>query len=140
MPPERRFPFTPRSATQLRIGDLIGVQASSGRWGCLQVVDLEPRARVNLWAGVLDWAGGEPPTEASTAGSRTLDAPLTGIELFTQGRLQVHATGLVAVGSPPSNRTVQGVGTVHQVSGWKARIQAAQERADGTYAGWLSPK
>ena len=52
----RSFPFSPSSATQLEVGDLVGVQSDSGKWGCLQVVDLEPRARTTLWAGLLDWS------------------------------------------------------------------------------------
>lgn len=134
---ERQFPFTPTSATQLMIGDLIGVRAPSGRWACLQVVDLEPRARVHLWAGLLDWAGDEPPTAANTAGADTLDAPITRIELFTRGGFKVVDNRPVTPGSAPSNRTTSGVGTITQVSGFQARVRAANDRANGEYKGWM---
>ncbi len=130
MPGERRYPCAVSSATQLRVGDLVGVRAPSGRWGCLQVVDLEPRARTSLWAGLLDWSGDEPPTAENTSGSHALDAPMTRIELFTDGGLQVLGNRPVTPASAPSDRTDFRVGAVHQVSGWQARIRAAVGRAD----------
>jgi hypothetical protein len=90
-----------------------------------------------LWAGLLDWAGDEPPTAENTAGSDTLDAPLTRIELFTDGGFKVVDNRPVTPGSAPSNRTTSGVGTITQVSGWKARVRAANDRANREYKGWL---
>lgn len=135
MPRTRTFPFSPSSATQLEVGDLVGVRSESGKWGCLQVVDLEPGSRATLWAGLLDWSGDEPPDAENTAGAPVRDAPMTRIELFTHGGLQVLGNRAVRCDGASSSRTHGDVGTVHRVSGWKARIRAATERADGLGTG-----
>lgn len=125
----RNFPFVPASAVALAIGDLIGVPAHDGRWGCLQVTDLEPKKRTILWAGVLDWSGIDPPNSASTAGCAILDNKVTRIELFTQGGLQVYGNREVIENGQRSKRGVGDVGTVHSVSGWKSRLNTAAARA-----------
>jgi len=125
---DRDLPFTPRSAAHLRIGDLIGVPSASGRWGCLQVTDLEPGSRTSLYAGVLDWSGEQPPDAENTAGARTLDSALTRMEMFSEGGLQVFDNRPVV--GVRSNRTEFAIGTVHRVKGWKAAIDAAEARAD----------
>ena len=128
--PERGFPLKPTSATQLRVGDLIAVHAPSGRWGCLQVTDLEPGARKDFWAGVVDWSGEQPPSEENTANAPILDSPLTRIEMFTEGGCLVTGNRPVIANGHASNRGVFDVGTVHRISGWKSRLRAARERAD----------
>lgn len=124
------FPFTPKSATALAVGDLVGVEGADGRWGCLQITDLEPRKRSFFWAGVLDWSGTSPPNSESTDGCPTLDNRMTGIELFTEGHLQVFDSRPVIEAGRVSNRGVYEVGTVHSVSGWKARLRDARTRAE----------
>lgn len=126
---DRNFPFVPASATDLAIGDLIGVPTHDGRWGCLQVTDLEPGKRTILWAGVLDWSGTEAPNSESTDGCPILDNKMTRVELFTQGGLQVFDNRVVIEHGQRSNRGAGDVGTVHAVSGWKSRLNAASVRA-----------
>jgi hypothetical protein len=66
--PDRKFPLSPRSARDLRVGDFWAVPLSDGTFGCLQVTELRPGALKNLAAGVVDWRGSSPPTERELAG------------------------------------------------------------------------
>lgn len=124
---DRSYPFRPTSATQLRVGDLVGIEAN-GRWGCLQVTDLFPRKRSILYLGLLDWDGLEPPTDQNVSGCALLDNRLTGIELFTVGMHLVNGNAPVVENGHPSNRQVFDVGTKHPVSGWLARVNSVRER------------
>jgi hypothetical protein len=127
---QRQLPFTPTSATSLVVGDLVGVPAAGGRWGCLQVTDLKPGKRSILWMGVLDWSGDDAPDGQTTAGCPILDNRMTRIEVFTQGELLVHDNRPVIENGHPSNRGVYDIGTVHTASGWRATIRAAVLRAE----------
>jgi len=125
---DRDLPFTPRSAVHLKVGDLIGVPSATGRWGCLQVTDIESGSRKFLYVGLLDWSGERPPTAENTASAKTLDSALSRMEMFSEGGLQVFDNRPVI--GVQSNRTEFAVGTVHRVKGWKAAIGAAEARAD----------
>ena len=126
----RTFPFSPRSATALRVGDLVALQGESGRWSCLQVLELRLRARTNFVVGLLDWQGDAPPTDESVAGRAPLVRALTRIEVFTEA-------GLTVVGSvPPSDAGQEAwfgpsyIGKRTRVWGWQATVRIAREYAD----------
>ena len=121
----RSLPFSPRTTSKLEVGDLVAVPRDDGRWGCLQVTDLKRRgtgSRTSLVVGVLPWVGESPPTSKDVAGLRVTAQGLTGIEIFTEGGLEVVATSPVAPHAFPSNFRDFEVGTKHNVWGWKAAI------------------
>lgn len=127
--PARDYPFVPRSATQLREGEIIPVEASDGLWACLQVVELKPRARTDLVIAILPWRGDRQPTAEEVSGLEPSARALTGIEIFTEGGLAVH-------GWAPLNDTHQEqffgpsyVGKSTTVWGWQACIRQAQRYA-----------
>ncbi|MDT7571106.1 MAG: hypothetical protein QOE05_1280 [Actinomycetota bacterium] len=127
----RSFPFTPRSATQLEIGDFWTVALPSGGLGCLQVRDLKRSgtgARTSFVAGVLDWRGDEQPQAADLAGKRVLAQGLTGIEIFTTGRAVVigHTTETVPTEGLTSAFRDFAVGTVTHVWGWMVLPQRVE--------------
>ncbi|GAA3287400.1 hypothetical protein ACFFON_06005 [Arthrobacter citreus] len=126
----RTFPFSPRSATSLAVGDLIPVQGASGKWACLQVLELEPRVRATFIAALLPWRGDSSPSPDEVAGIVPLRRALTRIDIFTQGGLQV--TGNVAPSDSGQERWhgPSYVGKTTRVWGWKRTILAAQEMAD----------
>jgi hypothetical protein len=126
----RTFPFSPRSATALRVGDLVAVQGGSGRWSCLQVLELRLRARTAFVVGLLDWQGDASPTAETVAGVAPLVRALTRIEVFTEA-------GLTVVGSVPPRDAGQeawfGPGYIGKrtlVWGWLATVRVAREYAD----------
>ena len=126
----RTFPFSPRSATALRVGDLVPVQGESGWWSCLQVLELQPRVRVDLVVGIVDWRADGPPTPETVSGVAPLERAATRIEVFTEGGLQV-------VGSvPPSDAGQEPwsgpayIGKRTHVWGWMAAIRLARGYAD----------
>lgn len=124
----RTFPFSPRSATGLEVGDLIAVPREDGRWGCLQVTDLTRRgtgSRTTLVVGVLPWVGEQPPTSQEVSGVSVTEQALTGIEIFTQGGLEVVDTTSVAPHRLPSPYREYAVGTTHHVWGWRTTIRRA---------------
>ena len=88
----RVLPCTPRSATALRIGDLIGVQGTTARWACLQVVELMPRKRTSFIVALLPWQGDGPPMADTVRGLPPIERASTRIEVFTEGGLQVVDT------------------------------------------------
>ncbi|WAP50541.1 hypothetical protein OL239_10830 [Arthrobacter sp. ATA002] len=130
---KRTFPFSPRSATSLAVGDLVPVQGFSGNWACLQVLELQPRKRVNFVAALLPWRGTSPPGPNAVAGLVPLRRALTRMDIFTQGGLQV--TGNVAPSDSGQERWYgpSYVGKRTRVWGWKRTVLAAQEVAD---TGW----
>jgi hypothetical protein len=121
----RVFPFSPLSSRGLEVGDLIAVPREDGRWGCLQITDLKQSgigSRTTLVVGVLPWVGECPPTRGEVARLRVADQGLTGIEIFTEGGLEVVATSSVVPHDLPSNYRDLEVGTKHKVWGWKTAI------------------
>jgi len=121
----RNFPFSPRSTRELEVGDLIAVPREDGRWGCLQVTDLKRSgsgSRTTLVVGILPWVGEHPPTSGAVSRLSVVEQALTRIEIFTEGRLEVVATSSLVPHGLPSNYRDFGVGTTHNVLGWKAAI------------------
>lgn len=106
------------------------MQGVSGNWACLQVLELEPRRRVNFISALLPWRGTSPPEPDALAGLVPLRRALTRIDIFTQGGLQV--TGNIAPSDDGQERwyAPSYVGKVTRVWGWKRTILAAQELAD----------
>ena len=126
----RSFPFSPRSTRGLALGDLISVRREDGRWGCLQVTDLEssgPGSQKSLVVGVLPWAGSEPPTPEAVRGLATVEQGLTRIEIFTEGGAEVVANAAVVPHGLPSNFRDFAVGTTHKVWGWRTAIRRVAE-------------
>jgi hypothetical protein len=120
------FPFSPRSATELSIGDLIAVPAPDGKWTCLQVLELKPRARTELVVGPLPWVGSVRPTGESVAGLEPVARALTRIEIFTRGNLEVVDNVAPSASDHSTFYGDYGVGTVSKVWGWQAAIRNTQ--------------
>lgn len=125
----RSFPFSPHSATELEAGDLIPVQALTGEWACLQVVELRPRARTSFVVGALSWRGHEQPTPEVVQRLAPFERALARIEIFTEGGLQV--IGNVAQHEIGQERWLgpSYIGKSQLVQGWKATIRLAQKYA-----------
>lgn len=123
------YPHTPSSATQLRVGDVVPVADPSGWWGCLQVVELKPRARGHWIYGLLPWRGMAEPTLEDVRDRPPLHRALTRIEVFTEGGLQV--TGC----TPPADEGQEQfygpafIGKSTRVTGWQTCIRLAQQYA-----------
>lgn len=129
----RSFPFVPRSAVQLEIGDFWTVTLSDGDLGVLQVRDLQrsgPGSRSLLVAGVVDWRGRRAPGAVDLDGCRVLAQGLTGIRAFTEDGAQIigNATGTVPVAGLTSSFRDHGVGTVTAVWGWKALARVVEKK------------
>lgn len=125
----RQFPFTPRSARQLEVGDLVPLRSRSGEWRCLQVTELRltgPGSLKYLMIGVLPWLDTQPPTVCDVEGLSVVVQALTRIEIFTEGGLEVigHAP-LLPHGLPARSETY--VGKIDHVWGWKATLTAPEE-------------
>ncbi|NYE20017.1 hypothetical protein [Microbacterium immunditiarum] len=120
------FPFSPQSATELSIGDLIAVPAADGKWTCLQVLELKPRARTELVVGPLPWVGSDPPTAAAVGGLEPVARALTRIEIFTRGKLEVVDNIAPSSSDVSTFYGDHGVGVVSKVWGWQAAIHNAQ--------------
>jgi hypothetical protein len=120
------FPFSPRSATELLIGDLIAVPAPDGKWTCLQVLELKPRARTELVVGPLPWVGSDRPTGETVEGLEPVARALTRIEIFTRGNLEVVDNVAPSVSNHSTLYGDHGVGAVSKVWGWRAAIRNAQ--------------
>lgn len=123
--PDRKFPFSPRSARDLRVGDFWAVALQDGSLGCLQVTDLQesgPGALKTLVAGIIDWRGSSPPTGSEIAGRRVLAQGLTRIEAFTKINAQVlgNSNDTVRASDLASNYRDHALGTGHNVWGWRA--------------------
>lgn len=123
--PMRTFPFSPRSAADLDLGDYWVVALPSGDLGVLQVRDLQktgPGARTAFVAGVVEWRGDHAPSPGELEGRRVLAQGLTRIEVFTEGGAQVvgNAAGTVPVAGLTSGFRDFAVGTVTQTWGWRA--------------------
>jgi len=90
--PDRKYPLSPRSSRDLRIGDFWAVPLSDGTFGCLQVRDLKTSGSGSLKtlvAAVIDWRGSIPPQESGLVGRRFLAQGLTRIEAFTKVGAQI---------------------------------------------------
>jgi hypothetical protein len=109
----RTFPFVPRSAAQLEIGDFWTVALSDGDLGVLQVRDLKgPGAgsRSSLVAGVVAWRGGRAPAATDLCGCLVLKQGLTDIRAFKEDGAQiigntsgtVPGAGLTSLGTTAS--------------------------------------
>ncbi|WIE81377.1 hypothetical protein [Curtobacterium sp. MCSS17_016] len=125
------YPFTPRSATALTVGDIIPVESDTGSWACLQVVELAPRKRSYFIIGLLDWRGHHMPTADDVAIAAPLRRALTGVEVFTEGGLTV--TGNVAPADAGQEKHLDPgyIGKRTSVWGWRAAINKAKRHADG---------
>ena len=128
----RTFPFSPHTATALEVGDIIPVPGTAETWACLQVLELQPRTRVNFVVGLLPWRGLRPPTVGDVDGLVPMNRALTRIEIFTKGGLQV-------AGNVPPNDAGQErwygplyVGRTTSVWGWIATMRIARYAAANT--------
>lgn len=128
----RSFPFTPKSSKQLEIGDLVGVPLEGGNWACLQVLELKgsgPGSMKSLVVGTLPWRGADPPTEDGIRNTVITERALTGVELFTEGGLQVVGNAAVAPNDIPHYYRPLQIGDKQNVWGWRAAISHAREAA-----------
>jgi hypothetical protein len=119
----REFPLTPPSARDLHVGDFWPVTLPGGGFGCLQVIDLQksgPGTLKTLLAGVVDWRGSSPPSEADLAGRMILEQGLTRIEAFTEAGARVTGNTHKTTGASAlaSNYRNYGPSAVHHVYGW----------------------
>lgn len=124
-----KFPFSPRSATELSVGDVIAVPSpdgKDGKWTCLQVLELKPRARTEFVVGTLPWVGSVRPTGAAVEGLEPVARALTRIEIFTNGNLEVVDNVAPSVREQSTFYGHHGVGAVSKVWGWQAAIRNAQ--------------
>ena len=125
----RSFPFSPATATALRVGDVIPVPGPGGTWACLQVLELEPRRRKSFVVGLLPWRGFRPPAAGDVDGLVPMTRALTRIEIFTEAGLQV--TGNV----PPNDAGQERfhgpsyVDKTTSVWGWIATVRTARYAA-----------
>lgn len=125
--PEREFPFSPKTATALRVGDLIAIPGSGGRWAVLQVSALRrsgPGARTTIGVGVLPWSGAKPPTADAIAGLDFMEHGMTAIEIFSAGGAEVVGCAPLA-GGVQSNMLDHHVGVKHEVWGWRTAMRLA---------------
>lgn len=123
---DRNFPFSPRTTTKLELGDLVAVPRDDGRWGCLQVTDLTRSgtgSRTSLVVGVLPWVGESPPRSQDIHGLTITEQGLTSVEVFTKGGLEVVGTSAVVPHGLSSNFNDFGVGTTHNVWGWRTAVK-----------------
>jgi hypothetical protein len=128
----RSFPFVPRSAIQLEIGDFWTVPLSEGEWGVVQVRDLQrsgPGARSAFVAGVVDWRGARPPSAADLRGCRVLAHGLVSIKAFTEGGASIlgNAPDTVPTAGLTSAFRDYAVGTVTYTWGWKVLAQRVEK-------------
>jgi hypothetical protein len=113
----REFPFSPRSATTLEVGDVLAILCEDGTWAALQVSALRrtgPGARTTFGVGVLPRRGQDPPTAADVAGLEFVRRGLTGIEIFSAGGAEVVTSTTLAGGVQPNLHDMS-VGTGHSV-------------------------
>ena len=127
----QQYPFTPRTATALTVGDIIPVQGSTGKWGCLQVVEIAARKRVFFIVGLLDWRGDSQPTPDDVVAAAPLQRALTGIELFTDGGLTVTGNSPPADAGQERHLGPSYIGKKTNVWGWRAATGYAERHADG---------
>ena len=129
--PHRVFPFAPRSAADLEVGDLLSIPLGDDTWGVLQVSALRrsgPGARTTFGVGVLPWSGSRSPTESDIEGLEFVEHGLTTIEVFTNGGAQVVANAPLARGIQSALNDLR-VGAKHSVWGWRTAIQRARSAA-----------
>ena len=91
-----KYPFIPKSALSLTVGQFWALPLSDGSFGCACVIQLMPKemigSRVSFLAGVLDWHGKELPSAESIAHSPCLDQGAVHLKAITE-------TGGVIIGS-----------------------------------------
>jgi hypothetical protein len=138
--PDRKFPLSPTSARDLRVGDFWAVTLSDGTLGCLQVTDLRKSGRGTLKlliAGVVDWRGSHQPNHLELSGRRVLIQGLTRIEAFTKTGSQILGNSDDTIGASElaSNFRDFEVGTVHHVWGWSALPQIVERELGGKALG-----
>lgn len=79
------YPFAPKTANWLTVGDFWALPLSDGTFGCGRVIQVPPAdmglGRMAFLAGVLDWHGAVVPSSESIAGAACLD----------QGRAHIRA-------------------------------------------------
>jgi len=100
---DREFPLSPRSTTDLEIGDFWTVRLSDGSLCACQVTDLNrsgPGALTSVLIGVLDWRGDVEPLAHELAGRRVLAQGLTRVEVFTEGGAPVLGNTFRPCGGP----------------------------------------
>lgn len=127
--PGRTFPFSPRSAAKLALGDLLAIPCDDGTWGVLQVSGLESGARSTFHAGVLRWRGQSPPTSSDIDGLEFVEHGLTPIGIFKHGGVEVVGTAALAAGIQ-SNLNEFSVGSTHKVWGWRTAMNRARSAVE----------
>ncbi len=128
---QQGYPFTPRSATALTVGDLIPVQGDTAGWACLQVLELAPRARSYFIVGLLDWRGSLPPGPADVRAAAPLRRAMTRIEVFTEGGLEVVGNSAPADEGQERFFGPGYIGKRTQTWGWMAAVTRGKRQADG---------
>lgn len=128
----RTFPFVPRSAAQLEVGDFWTVVLADGDMGVVQVRDVRrsgPGARSSFVAGVVDWRGTRGPSAADLRGCRVLAQGLVRVEAFTEGgaRILGNAPDTEPVAGLTSVFQDHGIGTVTATWGWKVLAQRVEK-------------
>lgn len=125
----RSFPISPRTTQSLKVGDLIAVPCEPSGWACLQVIELKrtgTAATSTFVAGIVPWRGYEPPTRHTVSGLAATEQGLVHVDIFTKGGLRVVDEAEVVPTGLPSNFRDFGVGTSHNVWGWRTAIRKAQ--------------
>lgn len=100
--------------------------------GCLQVVELRgsgPGSMKSLVVGTLPWRGAAPQPERDVRNIAISQRALTGIELFTEGGLQVVGNADIAPNDIPEHYRPLQVGDSQNAWGWRAAIGRARESA-----------
>lgn len=103
------YPFEPKSNRHLEPGQFWAVPLSNGRFACGRVLDVPRVAELHIpinsrmfLAGLLDWAGQDPPTADRIAGAPLLDQGFAHIKaILTTGGTILGARSLELDGIRP---------------------------------------
>ena len=119
--PAPGYPFAPKSNAHLRAGQFWAVPLSDGRFACGRVLDVQKSGDVPVpansrmfLAGLLNWAGSQPPTDESIADARLIEQGFAHIKTILTtggevlGRRDLDADGIV----PAAWRSHEAGGTV----------------------------
>lgn len=127
----RRYPFVPRSTSDLLIGDLFAVALKAGDQAVLQVRGLKTSgsgAHTHFVAGVVDWRAPQLPIGHDLRGRRVLAEGVLRFEVFAPGRAEIFGTSMQPVPPPPWSDLAKAfaAGTSTEVWAWKSLRRRAQ--------------